>query len=98
MINDNFLKYFLEAFARERKSLYLSVRQARSKLQGLEDDCPGASWLPVICQNPTVDVLTWEDLIGLGAKKQERARVYPPVNPKIWIKLNSDRDRFKKED
>ena len=80
-VAETFLQYFLEAFALEKKSLYLSVRQARSKLQGLEDDCPGASWLPVICQNPAVDVLTWDDLIGLGTKKQQRKPVSLTVNP-----------------
>ncbi len=46
-----FLKYFLTALA-GGKSLYLAVREAREKLEGLEDECPCASWLPVICQNP----------------------------------------------
>jgi WD40 repeat protein len=58
-----FLKNFLEAFALERKSLYLSVQQARRKLQGLEDNFPGASWLPVICHNPATETPTW---LGLG--------------------------------
>ena len=95
-VAETFLKYFLEAFALEKKSLYVSVRQARRKLQGLEDDCPGASWLPVICQNPSVDVLTWEDLVGLGGKKQQREQVSLTVNsgqtpsyPSGSIPLNS---------
>jgi CHASE2 domain-containing sensor protein len=46
-----FLKYFLKAFT-EGQSLYLSVREARERLQGIEDRFPCASWLPVICQNP----------------------------------------------
>jgi hypothetical protein len=29
------------------------VREAREKLQGLEDRYPCATWLPVICQNPS---------------------------------------------
>ena len=83
-----FLEYFLEAFALENKSLYLSVRQARRKLQGLENDCPGASWLPVICQNPAVDSLTWNDLIGLRektkkteAKDQAKDQIDASLNP-----------------
>jgi WD40 repeat protein len=59
-----FLKNFLEAFALEGKSLYLSVQQARRKLQGLEDDFPGASWLPVICHNPATEPPTWSGLGG----------------------------------
>ena len=64
-VAEEFLKYFLQAFAIEEKSLYLSVRQARNKLQGLEDNCPGASWLPVICQNPAVEITNWLDLLGV---------------------------------
>lgn len=46
-----FLKHFLQAFT-QGQSLYLSVREARERLQGMEDRFPYASWLPVICQNP----------------------------------------------
>lgn len=81
-VAEAFLQYFLEAFALESKSLYVSVREARRKLQGLENDCPGASWLPVICQNPSVDALTWGDLIGLGDKKQQRKPVSPTIKPR----------------
>jgi WD40 repeat protein len=61
-----FLKYFLEAFAKERLSLHRAMRQARRRLQGLEDDFPGASWLPVLCQNPLVEPLTWLQLGGVA--------------------------------
>ncbi len=53
-----FLKYFLQAFARG-ETFYYAVRYARERLQGLESDFPGASWLPVIYQNPTEGVFTW---------------------------------------
>ncbi|MGG6269973.1 pentapeptide repeat-containing protein [Leptolyngbya sp. AN10] len=46
-----FLRNFLLAFSRGT-TLYLSVREAREKLQGLEDRFPSAAWLPVIYQNP----------------------------------------------
>ncbi|MEM9213234.1 MAG: CHASE2 domain-containing protein [Cyanobacteria bacterium P01_F01_bin.150] len=58
-----FLKSFLTLFARG-ESFYLAVREARSRLQGLEDQFPCASWLPVICQNPAVEPLTWDMLLG----------------------------------
>ncbi len=58
-----FLKNFLTAFS-AGESLYLAVRYARLKLQGLEDYFPGASWLPVICQNPAEVTPTWEELRG----------------------------------
>jgi CHASE2 domain-containing sensor protein len=56
-----FFKYFLIAFAEQHLSLYLSVRQARRQLQGLENEFPGASWLPVLCQNPSVEPPVWQD-------------------------------------
>ncbi len=56
-----FLKYFLKAYARG-ESFYLAVREAREKLQGLEDQFPCATWLPVICQNLAVLPATWQEL------------------------------------
>ncbi len=60
-----FLKNFLQAFA-NGKSLYNSVREARQKLEGLEDRYPCASWLPVICQNPAEVPLKWLQFPGAG--------------------------------
>ncbi|NMG09341.1 CHAT domain-containing protein [Brasilonema sp. UFV-L1] len=65
LVAQEFFNYFLTAFAVERLSLYLAVQQARRKLQGLEDDFPGASWLPVICQNPAVEPPSWLKLGGV---------------------------------
>jgi WD40 repeat protein len=59
-----FFKNFLKAFALERKSLYLSIQQARRKLQGLEDEFPCASWLPTICHNPATEPPNWFQLGG----------------------------------
>ncbi|GGA16334.1 CHAT domain-containing protein [Okeania sp. KiyG1] len=50
VVAQKFLQDFLQLFA-SGKSLYISVREAREKLQIIEDKFPGASWLPVICQN-----------------------------------------------
>nr|WP_238718597.1 CHASE2 domain-containing protein [Petrachloros mirabilis] len=59
-----FLQYFLRAFA-QGNSFYLAVREARERLQGLEDQFPCATWLPMICQNPAVMPPTWATLMGL---------------------------------
>jgi WD40 repeat protein len=64
-VAQDFFKHFLQAFALDRQSLYLSVQQARRKLQGLESEYPGASWLPAICQNPAVEPPTWLRLGGV---------------------------------
>jgi hypothetical protein len=64
-INDNiaalFLDNFLQAFS-HGKSLYLAVREAREKLQGLGDLIPSANWLPVLYHNPAIAPLTWQQL------------------------------------
>jgi O-acetyl-ADP-ribose deacetylase (regulator of RNase III) len=59
-----FIKEFLQSFA-NNQPLYLAVRQAREKLQPLENQFPCATWLPIICQNPASLPLTWENLQGL---------------------------------
>ena len=53
-----FLKSFLAGFS-TGKSLHQAVREAREQLQGLEDRFPCATWLPIICQNPTTEPLIW---------------------------------------
>ncbi|MGB3239861.1 MAG: CHAT domain-containing protein [Geitlerinemataceae cyanobacterium] len=64
LVAQEFLRYFLKAFS-SGKSLYLSVREARERLQGLENDFPCATWLPVIYQNPAEVPLTWEEYLGI---------------------------------
>jgi len=62
LVAQEFLKHFLRIFA-GGTPLYLAVREARERLQGLEGDYPCASWLPMICQNPTTLPLTWQEMI-----------------------------------
>lgn len=57
-VAQTFLRYFLEAYSRP-ESLYLAVREAREKLQGLEHRYPCATWLPVIYQNPAFSPPDW---------------------------------------
>ncbi len=64
LVAQKFLKYFLKAFA-DGKSLYLAVREARERLQGMEDQFPCATWLPMICQNPAEVPPTWRSLRGV---------------------------------
>lgn len=68
-----FLKSFLEAFSRG-EPLYLAVREAREKLHGLEGQFPGATWLPVIFQNPAAVPPAWSDLHSLPAAAPARPR------------------------
>ncbi|HAG81214.1 MAG TPA: CHAT domain protein, partial [Cyanobacteria bacterium UBA12227] len=59
-VAQRFLKHFLRAFSRG-ESLYQSVWKTRRILQteGLEDEFPGASLLPIVCQNPAEASLVW---------------------------------------
>ncbi len=58
-IAQEFLKNFLTEFSQGR-SLYTSVRLARERLQGLENQYPCATWLPIICQNPAEPPMEWQ--------------------------------------
>ncbi len=60
-----FFKFFLEFFAKDRNSLYISFQKARRQLQGLEHKFPGASCLPVIFQNPALEPPNWLSLGGM---------------------------------
>ncbi len=60
-VAQEFVKYFLERFT-HGESLYTAVNQAKKKLLKEEDRYPCASWLPVICQNPTDEPIDWQAL------------------------------------
>lgn len=72
-VAQEFLKSFLSAFS-SGQSLYSSVREAREKLQALETDFPCATWLPVICQNPSEVPPTWQDWCG------QKRQILPPMS------------------
>jgi CHASE2 domain-containing sensor protein len=80
-----FLKYFLDGFA-GGESLYQSVRQGRERLQGLEDQFPCATWLPVICQNLAQIPPTWSELTG--TKKPHSPQLAAP-KPQLRVALFS---------
>ncbi|GAB1544236.1 hypothetical protein NUACC21_69120 [Scytonema sp. NUACC21] len=58
LVAQTFLRHFLVAFS-SGQSIYTAVRTARERLEGLEKECPSASWLPVICEHPGVVPITW---------------------------------------
>jgi len=62
-VAQQFLKSFLLNFS-QGYSFELAVREAREKLQGLEDQIPCATWLPVIWQHPDYISPTWDDFVG----------------------------------
>lgn len=77
-VAQEFLKYFLTAYA-EGESFYLAVREARAKLQGLEDLYPCATWLPVIVQNPAEIPPAWRQLYRAEEKFIEKDITTQPV-------------------
>ncbi|MEO1561281.1 MAG: CHASE2 domain-containing protein, partial [Cyanobacteria bacterium J06632_19] len=62
-VAQQFLKYFLTTFS-AGESIYIAVRTAREKLQGLEAEYPGASWLPIICEHPTIKPMQWKKSVN----------------------------------
>lgn len=63
-VAQEFLKFFLQAYA-QGDSLYQGVKEAKAKIQDLhhlEQQAPGSSFLPVICQNLAVKPPLWADL------------------------------------
>ena len=84
-VAQEFLKYFLTAYARG-ESFYLAVKEARAKLQGLEDRYPCASWLPLIVQNPGEIPPTWQQLTG---GKNQLSKNVSPTKPKLSVVLAS---------
>lgn len=76
-VAQEFLNHFIKAFS-SGKSLYASVREARERLHSIENEFPCASWLPVICQNPAEEPVTWQGL-------QHRTRT---VSPKMTSAKN----------
>ncbi|MBH8574932.1 CHASE2 domain-containing protein [Nostocaceae cyanobacterium CENA369] len=59
LVAQEFLKHFLGEFS-SGQSLYSALREARKRLEGIEDEYPCATWLPVICQNPLTAPMTWQ--------------------------------------
>jgi CHASE2 domain-containing sensor protein len=95
-VAQTFLAYFLESFA-NGQSLYLSVREARERLQALENKFPCASWLPLIFQNPAETSITWQALLDGNFQqkyfepkvKQEKTRDLLPKKSLVWLKIIS---------
>ncbi|MEL7039425.1 MAG: CHASE2 domain-containing protein [Cyanobacteria bacterium J06592_8] len=66
-VAQQFFMNFIEVF-RQGKPFHLAEREAREKLQDLEDDYPCATWLPVIYQNLETPPLHWDTSIAQRPK------------------------------
>ncbi|WP_413162267.1 ABC transporter substrate-binding protein [Capilliphycus salinus ALCB114379] len=81
----SFLKCFLKEFI-QGKPLHAAVHQARKKLHQLEVPTadnepyyPGASWLPILLQNPTAPQLYWPQ------PEPEPEPEKPSIQPKVTM-------------
>ncbi|MGK7886442.1 MAG: CHAT domain-containing protein [Crocosphaera sp.] len=59
-----FFHEFLESYANKNLSLYIAVKNAKKKLETIEDNYIAASWLPMIFQNPAFSPPSWVELGG----------------------------------
>ena len=67
-VAQSFLYYFLQSFS-QGQPFHLAIRDARERLQGLEDQYPCASWLPLVYQDPAVKPPVWQDLLTHPSSK-----------------------------
>ncbi|MEX6777914.1 CHASE2 domain-containing protein [Limnospira fusiformis] len=70
VVATKFLEDFLRDYTRGN-SLYLSVRNAREKLEQFQAQLPGVTSFPVIYQNPSVIPPTWHELRSRRGKLHE---------------------------
>jgi branched-chain amino acid transport system substrate-binding protein len=84
-----FLRHFLKEFSRGMP-LCPAVRAARNQLhwrESAETPCPAASWLPIVCQNPTQPELLWPASHTLPIPVQASA-ASPASSPRrspLWL-------------
>ena len=102
-VAQEFLRYFLEAFAIDRLSFNQAMRRSCRKLQGLEEDFPGASWLPISCQNPAIELPTWlqlDDILHLPQVNLEsetttdKLILDPKIIEQLELQLEPDDQTF----
>ncbi|MGB3265934.1 MAG: CHASE2 domain-containing protein [Microcoleus sp.] len=89
-VAQEFLKFFLKEFV-AGKSLYAAAREARQRLETMENRFPCASWLPVIWQHPAAVPPVWSDFLiqpDAPAIVKSLPDVCPPA-PKPPVKVVS---------
>lgn len=82
-VAQSFLKEFLREYA-AGQPLYTAVRRAQTRLEEFTD-LPGATWLPMIYQNPSEVPPTWKDL-GPKIKRNSRPQLEWQHLPNILVK------------
>jgi hypothetical protein len=92
-----FFAYFLQAFITQDQSLYMAVRSARERLEEVEADFPGASWLPTLQHNPAEPVLTWRTICQQEASQELTPSEYIPNDQKDFYRYYALQMRTAKE-
>lgn len=86
-IAQHFLTYLLPTYA-AGQPLPLALRQARERLQGIENEFPCASWLPVLVQTVPDAPLTWQQLqqaeLNSSVEPDLAAIANAPSNQRRW--------------
>ncbi|MEG4271984.1 MULTISPECIES: CHAT domain-containing protein [unclassified Microcoleus] len=90
-VAQKFLQYFLEAYAREGKSLYLAVRVARERLSFLKYQCPSATWLPVIFHNPAERLLSWQEICSVSTNSKSQNSSSSAIDSEITNQVAEQR-------
>lgn len=75
-VAQEFFRHFLTVFT-AGLSIFAAVREAREKLEGLENKYPCATWLPIICQNPATLPKNWQQLQGEGLQTSDSSCTNP---------------------
>ena len=78
LVAQSFLKEFLSEY-NLGKPLYTAVRRAQARLEEFTN-YPGATWLPLIFQNPTVIPPQWHDFLSATSEKPSKL----PLQSRDW--------------
>ncbi|WP_084150017.1 CHAT domain-containing protein [Picosynechococcus sp. NKBG042902] len=93
-VAQDFFQRFLEGYAIAQLPLYQAVKQARRQLQGLENDYPGAAWLPIICQNSALLPPTWLQLGGLPPCPYRGLNTFQEQDAAVYFGRESLREKL----
>lgn len=80
-VAQSFLREFLTEYAQEQP-LYTAVRRAQERLEEFTN-LPGATWLPLIYQNPAEIPPTWEELGQKRLKSSPLGNLQPQIPQKL---------------
>ncbi|GAA6623002.1 ABC transporter substrate-binding protein [Scytonema sp. NUACC26] len=87
-VAQRFLQEFLRLFS-NGEAFDLAVRQALERLEVIENEYPGASWLPVICQNPVAKLPVWPQSSRLQIWRSHKRKIILVGLSLLFISLSA---------